>query len=211
MSGTSNPKISHCDILDNIVFGDHIPLQIVYSFSYNASINVCPTHADERRNEPYVNWSSATDDDRLKYNELTDSLLSGVHLNREAAACSDMHCCNANHLSNIDVMYMHIVNCLHDSSLSTFGDKVRKSQRIVPGWNEHVSELHAHAKCCYVIWRNCGKPRQGTEHADMKISRARFKLIFRECLRNEETMKADAIAAKLKVKRKGTPLWVHTA
>ena len=91
-------------------------------------------------------------------------------------------------------------NCLHDSSLSTFGDKVRKSQRIVPGWNEHVSELHAHARCCYVIWRNCGKPRQGTEHADMKISRARFKLIFRECLRNEETMKADAIAAKLKNK-----------
>ena len=37
----------------------------------------------------------------------------------------------------------------------------------------------------------------GPEYEDMKLSRARFKLALRECRRNEELMKADAMANKL--------------
>ena len=46
--------------------------------------------------------------------------------------------------------------------------------------------------------RNCGKPHHGLEYDDMNSSRARFKLKFRDCLRNEGSMKADAIALKLR-------------
>ncbi len=46
-------------------------------------------------------------------------------------------------------------------------------------------------------WRNCGKPHHGLENDDMNSSRGRFKLKFRDCLRNEDSMKADAIDLKL--------------
>ena len=53
-------------------------------------------------------------------------------------------------------------------------------------------------------WRNCGKPHHGLEYDDMNSSRARFKLKFRDCLRNEDnSMKADAIALKLRNKEQG--------
>ena len=52
-------------------------------------------------------------------------------------------------------------------------------------------------------WRDCGKPHHGLEYDDMNSSRARFKLKFRECLRNEASMKADAIALKLRNKEQG--------
>ena len=73
----------------------------------------------------------------------------------------------------------------------------------VLGWNKHVAELHATARSCYVRWRNCGKPHHGLEYDHMNSSRARFKLKFRDCLRNEDSMKADDIALKLRNKEQG--------
>ncbi len=52
-------------------------------------------------------------------------------------------------------------------------------------------------------WRNCGKPHHGLDYDDMNSSQARFKLKFRECLRNEDSMKADAIALKLRNNEQG--------
>ena len=101
---------------------------------------------------------------------------------------------------------MHIVNSLFNYGIRTFGANERNHHRTDPGWNKHVAELHATARSCYVKWRDCGKPRHGLEYDDMNSSRARFKLKFRDCLRNEDSMKADAIALKLRNKEQGE-LW----
>ena len=65
---------------------------------------------------------------------------------------------------------------------------------------EELSNTSVKARSCYVSWRNCGKPHHGLVYDDMNPSRARFKLKFRDCLRNEDSMKADAIALKLRNK-----------
>ena len=75
---------------------------------------------------------------------------------------------------------------------------VNKINWVIPGWNDHVAALHLNARECYLIWRNNSKPRHGPEYDYMKLSKARFKLALRECRRNEELMKADAMANKLK-------------
>ena len=62
------------------------------------------------------------------------------------------------------------------------------------------SATDATARSCYVRWRNCGKTHHGLEYDDMTSSRAIFKLKFRDCLRNEDSMKADTIALKLRNK-----------
>ena len=100
----------------------------------------------------------------------------------DSFACNDKQCCNADHHSAIDSLYMHIVNSLFNSGIPIFGVNERNHHRTVPGWNKHVAELHVTARSCYVRWRNCGKPHHGLEYDDTNSSRVRCKLKFRECL-----------------------------
>ena len=203
-TGTSNRKIVSCSILDDLAFSDHIPLKIIYSYSCDADINSVPPNESACNTMPSVNWSSATDAQLLEYNLLSDILLSSTNINVDTFACNDEQCCNADHHSDIDSLYMHIVNSLFNSGIRIFGANERNHHRTVPGWNKHVAELHATARSCYVRWRNnCGKPHHGLEYYDMNSSRARFKLKFRDCLRNEDSMKSDAIALKLRNKEQG--------
>ena len=69
---------------------------------------------------------------------------------------------------------------------------------VIRGWNDHVAEFQQNARDCYLAWRDNSKPRHGPEYGDMKLPRARFKLALRECRRDEELVKADAMANKLK-------------
>ena len=69
---------------------------------------------------------------------------------------------------------------------------------IVPGFNEHLKELHCEARAQYLTWRNAGRPRTGESHSDMRVSRLRFKYAFCQCRANEDMMRADALAHSLK-------------
>ena len=77
---------------------------------------------------------------------------------------------------------------------------------IVPGFNEHIKELHCEARSQYLTWRNAGRPRTGESHSDMRVSRLRFKYAFRQCRANEDMMRADALAHSLKSKD-STSFW----
>ena len=71
---------------------------------------------------------------------------------------------------------------------------------IVPGFNEHLKELHCEAMAQYLIWRDAGRPRTGESHSDMRVSRLCFKYAFRQCRANENMMRADALTHSLKSK-----------
>ena len=71
---------------------------------------------------------------------------------------------------------------------------------IVPGFNEHLKELHCEARAQYLIWRDAGRPRTGESHSDMRVSRLCFKYAFRQCRANEDMMRADALTHSLKSK-----------
>ena len=111
-TGTSNRKILFCSILDDLAFSDHIPLKIIYSYSCDGDINNVPPNESACITMPFVNWSSATNAQLLEYNLLSDILLSSTDINVDTFACNDEQCCNADHHSDIDSLYMHIVNSL---------------------------------------------------------------------------------------------------
>ena len=48
-------------------------------------------------------------------------------------------------------------------------------EHIVPGFNEHVKELHDIARHEFVMWRAAGKPRFGEICLSMNQFRLRFK------------------------------------
>ena len=59
---------------------------------------------------------------------------------------------------------------------------------IVPGFNEHVKELHDIARHDFVMWRSAGKPRFGEICLSMNQSRLRFKSALKYCQQNEIKM-----------------------
>ena len=70
-------------------------------------------------------------------------------------------------------------------------------RRGIPGWNEHVKELHDAARDAYLLWKDSGKPRQGVAYELMRHSRSQFKHSLRVCKNRKNTIIADNIAANL--------------
>ena len=70
-------------------------------------------------------------------------------------------------------------------------------EHIVPGFNEHVKELHTIARHEYIAWRSAGKPRFGGICLSMNQSRLRFKSALKFCQHNENQMRADALARSM--------------
>ena len=134
-------------------------------------------------------------------------MLGRIDINKDAFTCCEPNCNNVEHQHDIDWAYKQyeydydytqIIHALHDAGAKCIGVGKCKQHWIIPGWDDHVAELHMNAGECYIIWRNNSKPRHGPEYEGTKLSRARFKLALRECRRNDELMKADAVANKLK-------------
>ena len=56
---------------------------------------------------------------------------------------------------------------------------------IVPGFNEHVKELHDIARHDLVAWRSAGKPLFGEVYLSINQSRLRFKSALKYCQQNQ--------------------------
>ena len=64
----------------------------------------------------------------------------------------------------------------------------------MPGFNEYAKELHKEAQSCFIAWKSLSKPRAGLCYTDMCPSRLRFKSVLKHCQRNEDSLRANALA-----------------
>ena len=112
--------------------------------------------------------------------------------------CTDPNCSVHKHVEDIDDLYESIFNVL-----STYGVRISRKhndagqRRAIPGWNEHVKELHAAGRDAYLLWNHSGKHRQGVVYELMRSSRSQFKHSLRVCKKRKNTIIADKIAANL--------------
>ena len=127
-----------------------------------------------------------------------NTLLGRIDVNKDAFTCCELNCNNVEHQHEIGCANTKMIHAVHDAGAKCIAFGKCKQNWVIPGWNDLVTELHHNARDGYLIWINNSKPRHGHEKKDMNLSRARFKLAQRECRRNEELMKADAVANKLK-------------
>ena len=89
-----------------------------------------------------------------------------------------------------------ILRTIYDSiHIKVKTSKVKTSgDYVVHGFNEYAKELHKEARSCFIAWKSLGKPRAGLCYTDMCQSRLRFKSILRHCQRNEDSLRANALA-----------------
>ena len=149
-------------------------------------------------NEPEmykVDWRVISDADKELYSLNSEALLRNVCIPTEALSCKNTSCSNVQHRTDLNVFYAQLVGCLSEASRQLS----RKCKRYVsqPGWNEHVADLHKTARDAFVMWANCGKPRQGSKFDLMRQSRACFKYALRAVKTHESSLRKQSLANKL--------------
>ena len=135
------------------------------------------------------------DTDVAHYKKLTAENFSKLKIS-DVIHCSNINCDSIEHHNQIDELYMKMCSIMMQCSSSSIPtSKVKTSgDYVVPGFNEYAKELHKEARSCFIAWKSLGKPRAGLCYIDMCQSRLRFESILKHCQRNEDSLRANALA-----------------
>jgi len=176
----------------DLAIADHIP----FSLSLNVKNLPMLTTVVNNLNPGKLDWSKLTMEDLQKYYARTDGLLGNIALPKDAMSCRDINCKNLQHGKDLCGLYDSIVETLNIASRHFYKPQ-RKAYTIKPGWNEHVSELHAIARSAFKDWIESGRNRQGPLFEAKKRANANFKYALRYIKKNENSMRSDSLAYKL--------------
>ena len=144
-----------------------------------------------------VDWGQLPVETVSNYMHTTDVLLKDLALADDVITCSGGHCTNQGHVDMLSNTYGHIMNCLQKADEICIPKKHKKLFTPVPGWNQYLSEPYNESRQAYILWSSYNKPRSGPVHEIMKRTRTRFKYAQRLVGKNEETLRANALANKL--------------
>ena len=109
--------------------------------------------------------------------------------------CSGGENCNEQRRQDLVCLYERITRALRSADEITIPKSSKSNFTPVPGWNELLEEPYNEARNAYLAWRSDNRPRSGPVHEWMKRTRASFKYAQKVAKRNEETYRADALAA----------------
>ena len=90
---------------DDITFGDHIPVRIVYYFKQGDHVKKSHSNDEVENSVPRVNWGSASDAQILECKKLTNLLLGRIDMNKDAFTSCELNCNNVEHQHEIDWAY----------------------------------------------------------------------------------------------------------
>ena len=194
-------NIFDMQILDKSASSDHLPVCANFKLDCIMCDSDSCDGAKYNSNIPVTNyqWTKATDVHIDKYN-------SSIHINLktidipDAIFRKDVDCKLDDHIRDIDAYYSSICDALIVASKAHIPScNFRCSQDyVVPGFTEHIKDLHDTARQYYLVWRDAGKSRNDETHSDMRRSRLQFKYDLRLCRANEDMHRADVLAISLK-------------
>ena len=168
---------------------DHFPLYVTIDFS-NLPIGI--THSCTQSSN--INWNFS---DKYKSDLFYLKLSNVFDFNdiNDFCFCSKS-CHDINHCVQINSRWLNFIRAVKSTGLEIFGTEKRE-EKLIPGWNTYVKDLHRAARDQFKHWKRCGSPRQGEEAEAMRRSRAAFKHAIRRCRQQEEAMRAEALSLKL--------------
>ena len=185
---TSDIKINY-----DCVLSDHHPI------SGTININVITPYIDDGNNDvkQKVAWDKLPENALEYYEQLTETGFKSISI-PDSVKCIDPNCQVHKHVEDIDDLYESIFNVLSSSGVRISRKHNGAGQRRgIPGWNEHVKEMHDAARDAYLSWKHSGKHRQGVVYELMRSSRSQVKHYLRVCKKRKNTIIADKIAANL--------------
>jgi exonuclease III len=184
------------EILPKLPGSDHLPVTTTLKLLLQEADTLIEGSAIKTKTS--VTWNKASQEELKAYTAATSEALSKILIPVEAILCDNNNCRSAQHRKDIELFYNSICESLVDASHRTLPmTKSNKQFEITPGWNALVKEAHAEARQAYIIWRDLGKPRQGTACELMRKTRLNFKYSLRQCHKQEAAARAEAMANSL--------------
>ena len=174
--------LGHCFTVEDFSFSDHCPIGCeVLARDFR---EMAPVHRAQRR----INWKFEDHQKRTRFYQILDNELSNLPLAiiRRATESNRV----------LDSFLEFINDSIIKSGKRAYGMK-KKNEHNIPGWNEHVRELHNEARAAYRHWKVANKPRVGNLVEEMKRARMRFKLALKNVRQNELLHKNEAMLRKL--------------
>uniref|UniRef100_A0A8C6PWR0 Reverse transcriptase domain-containing protein n=1 Tax=Nothobranchius furzeri TaxID=105023 RepID=A0A8C6PWR0_NOTFU len=185
--------ISRVEILYSLATTDHIPVSLVVNCE---SLPVLLQHQSPSHTEK-LTWAKVSVEDIRKYYLLSDCSLRSVSVHKETLQCRDVNCEHMEHRLHLCTLYQNIVDSLIIAS-EFLCQKGATKFKPLPGWSEHAYALHAESRAAYKVWAAAGKPKSGSILESKKAANVKFKNAVRYIKRNEQTMRANSLANKLK-------------
>ena len=197
LSGNLAGSFQDCYIRYGDATSDHFPLG--FTLCPGGNLTVTGNDAQEKK----INWDFRDTNKRIIFQQLLERRLQGWEW--PTTLCNRVNCVQDNHCQEIDLFYSRLRETILEVAVTVFGYK-SKNKYMIPGWNMYVSESHEQARRDFLYWKSVGSPREGPTAFAMRSSRSRFKLALRECKREEDRMRAEAMAAKM-INGNSSGLW----
>ena len=195
------PSISNINVDHRFITSDHFPVFVSFDLSIvKVDCNVDIGHKSR------IPWDKLSNDDIIRYGQLTESNLKSVIINHVLLLCDDVQCSDPAHINSIDRLYLDISESLISASQDFVKDRGFMQHKQVPGWKDYCSASHAEALSAFLHWSSRGKPRHGPAFDAMKQSRAYFKFTLRQCRADEDRIRSDILAKKL-LSKKSVHFW----
>ena len=144
-----------------------------------------------------MNWNTATQQQKLKYQQANKNWLSKIPSFEELTSCDNPMCKKLKHIDMLEKFYTNIVEALKQAASEVLNNSP-KQKHNVPGWNKDVREKHKAARQAYLYWIDNHKPKSGPPFDIMKESKKEFKNALRACRKSQQNCKADAMAEALR-------------
>lgn len=193
VSNSAWNTISNVDILYDVYWSDHFPLQIVCDFDI---IKKKFKLSNEISNN--VAWGLRNSEEIKNYYKICNEQLKLINFPPQCMQCADNMCNNLNHRSALDNLYNNIICILRQASVDSRQQTVRSNSKnkYVMGWNKYVSAAHKQARLDFKMYILYGKPKCGPIFEKMVLSRKIFKSKLKYCQNKQEQFRMDKLATQ---------------
>jgi len=187
-STSGHEIIKDVNIDYSILSSDHFPVTVTLDVD-KISVN---DETGKRSECKRIKWDKVSDSDLNKYTNNTKLYSGQINFQRDLVQCNDVNCEDHSHKTAISNLYEDLIKVL--TRASTHLETNNRKYRKVPGWDTYCKEIHSIAREHFLEWIANGRPRQGVFFDNMKVSRANFKRVIRDCLDKESTANCDLLA-----------------
>jgi len=112
--------------------------------------------------KPRPSWSRANAQCITDYKETLRVKLSNNAVPKDVLLCSNVMCCNNNHIDSLSRYANQITDaCIRCADSTIPCTKRRGSRGNIPGWTEIVAPTREASIFWHIMWIACGRPHTG--------------------------------------------------
>ena len=176
---------------DNL--SNHLPILLKYKCSSNdVPPNVNPIHDRPVINKPA--WGRASHDNLTMYVSHLESLLVNINIPNSVLHCTDLHCNNPQHKSDIDFFSLQIMDSISTAVEANIPSSCKSGSfkhTPVPGWTEFVKPFRDDSLFWHSVWVSAGRPLNTVLHQVMRSTRHKYHYAIRKVRNVEKEIRKD--------------------